>query len=128
MGNPVTHFEIAGKDGERLAEFYRSLFDWEIHQFDWEMIPFTKGIYGVIASPDRGLKGHIFPTTDDMDFSNHVTIYILVDDLHATLEKIESHGGKILIPPQKIPDNRGVLAMFQDPSGNVIGIHEHNPD
>ena len=124
MGHPVTHFEIAGKDGETLAEFYRSLFDWEIHRFDWEMIPFSNGIYGVIASPDQGLKGHIFPTTADMDFSNHVTIYILVDDLHATLEKIESHGGKILIPPQEIPDNRGILVMFQDPSGNVIGIHE----
>ncbi|MDE0637044.1 MAG: VOC family protein [Candidatus Poribacteria bacterium] len=124
MGNPVTHFEIASKEGERLAEFYRSLFDWEIHRFDWKIIPFAKGIYGVIASPTHGLKGHIFPTTDDMDFSNHVTIYILVEDLHATLEKIESYGGKILILPQEIPDNRGMLAMFLDPGGNVIGLHQ----
>ena len=30
MANPVVHFEVLGKDGERLQQFYRDLFGWKI--------------------------------------------------------------------------------------------------
>ncbi len=30
MGKPVVYFEIAGRDGEALKEFYANLFDWNI--------------------------------------------------------------------------------------------------
>lgn len=117
MGNPVMWFEIAGKNGEELSEFYRSLFGWEIS-------PETNGVHLCDPSPDQGIKGHIFPTTDEMPYTNHVTLYISVDDLEASVAKVESNGGKIIIPPQEIPDYGGSFAMFLDPSGNVIGLHQ----
>ena len=30
MGNPVVHFEIVGKEPERLRTFYKDAFVWEI--------------------------------------------------------------------------------------------------
>src|SRR3954453_14057647 len=30
MGQPVVHFEVIGKDGERLRSFYSGLFGWTI--------------------------------------------------------------------------------------------------
>jgi len=30
MSNPVIHFEIGGRDAERLTSFYRELFDWQL--------------------------------------------------------------------------------------------------
>ena len=30
MGKPVVYFEIAGRDGEALKEFYDNLFAWKI--------------------------------------------------------------------------------------------------
>ena len=30
MGKPVVYFEIAGRDGEALKEFYGNLFAWKI--------------------------------------------------------------------------------------------------
>jgi uncharacterized protein len=30
MGHPVVHFEIVGKDGERLRSYYSELFGWQI--------------------------------------------------------------------------------------------------
>jgi hypothetical protein len=30
MGQPVVHFEIAGKDGDKLRGYYGELFGWEI--------------------------------------------------------------------------------------------------
>jgi len=29
MGQPVVHFEIMGKDGEKLQRYYAELFGWE---------------------------------------------------------------------------------------------------
>ena len=32
MGNPVTYFEIAAKNGKELCDFYSSVFGWKIEQ------------------------------------------------------------------------------------------------
>ena len=116
MGNPVLHFEIAGKNGESLREFYSSLFGWDIGAE-------THGIYMVKAASENGIGGHIFPTTDDMP-SNYVTIYVQVDDLQASLTKAESLGSKTVMSPQVLPDDAGSIAMFTDPSGNCIGLYQ----
>lgn len=31
MGQPVVHFEVVGKDGDKLQSFYSELFEWEIN-------------------------------------------------------------------------------------------------
>ena len=121
-------FEIASKDGELLRDFYRDLFDWTILPFDWATPHFPNDIFAIDPTPppltDKGIKGHIYPLSEDMDFSNRVSIFIQVDDLDATLKKIEEHGGKTLVPSQVLPDNMGSIAMFVDPSGNVIGLYQ----
>ena len=30
MGQPVVHFEVIGKDGDKLRSYYSELFGWEI--------------------------------------------------------------------------------------------------
>jgi predicted enzyme related to lactoylglutathione lyase len=30
MGQPVVHFEVIGKDGDRLQSYYAELFGWQI--------------------------------------------------------------------------------------------------
>ena len=128
MSNPVMFFEIASKQGELLRDFYRDLFDWMILPFDWEIPHFPNDIFAIDPTPppldDKGIKGHIYPLSEEMDFSNRVSIFIQVEDLQETLEKIESHGGKTLVPPQVLPDGMGSIAMFLDPSGNVVGLHQ----
>ena len=128
MGNPVMFFEIASKQGELLRDFYRDLFDWMILPFDWEIPHFPNDIFAIDPTPppleDKGIKGHIYPLSEEMDFSNRVSIFIQVEDLQETLEKIESQGGKTLVPPQVLPDGMGSIAMFLDPSGNVVGLHQ----
>ena len=117
MGNPVVHFEISGRDGESLSEFYSSLFGWNISYN-------THGVYSVDPEAENGVDGHIFSSTDDMCSDNGVTIYIQVDDLQASLEKVESSGGQILVPPRPIPSGMGSFALFLDPSGNCIGLYQ----
>ena len=128
MGNPVLFFEVASKQGELLRDFYRDLFDWTILPFGWEIPHFPNDIFAIDPTPppldDKGIKGHIYPLSEDVDFSNRISIFIQVEDLQETLEKIESQDGKTLVPPQVLPDNMGSIAMFLDPSGNVVGLHQ----
>lgn len=119
MGNPVTFFEIAGREGEKLNEFYSSVFGWKT-----EINPFG-GTYNIHA--DDGIHGHIFPVTEEMGFNNHVTIYVEVDNLQSSLDQAEDLGGKTIIPPQIISENNGSFAVFLDPSGNYIGLYKQ-PD
>ena len=92
--------KVAGKNGDELCEFYRSLFGWDISSN-------TNGVHLCDPGSDQGIKGHIFPTTDEMPYTNQITIYISVEDLQAAVAKVESNGGNILIPPTDIPDDMG---------------------
>ena len=119
MGNPVIYFEIAGKEGEKLNEFYTNVFGWKT-----DVNPYG-GTYMIQA--DGGIHGHIFSESEEMGFNNHVTIYVEVDNLQSSLDQAENLGGKTLIPPQEIPGDNGAFAIFLDPSGNYIGLYKQ-PD
>jgi predicted enzyme related to lactoylglutathione lyase len=110
MPHPVVHWEIAGRDGERLQKFYAGLFDWKI-QVNPEMN------YGLVQT--GGIDGGIFGAGNDTP--PYVTFYVQVDDLQAYLEKAESLGGKTMVPPTPIPGH-GSFALFRDPDGNTIGL------
>jgi predicted enzyme related to lactoylglutathione lyase len=48
MGTPIVYFEIAGPEGEKLREFYSSVFGWTIDEVD-----------RIDASSTGGLRGGI---------------------------------------------------------------------
>jgi uncharacterized protein len=109
MGNPVTWFEVVGKDGAALQKFYSDAFDWKLED---------PGMgYGMLAQPEKGIGGGIGQAQDG---NGHVTFYVEVDDPQAALDKIESLGGKTVVP---VTDMEMVtFALFADPEGHVVGI------
>lgn len=115
MASPVLHFEIAGKDVQKLIDFYSTVFEWKI-------FPLNDELYIADPQSDKGIEGHLFETTEEMNFTNLVIIYVQVDDIWSCLKQAESLGGKILIQPQEIPGNASHYALFRDPSGNSIGL------
>jgi hypothetical protein len=108
--NPVVHFEIAGKDGKKLQDFYRELFEWPV-EVDEKMD------YGMVPRVEPGIGGGIYTSEQ----GSQVTFYVAVDDLQASLDRAESLGGKTIVPPTEIPDVV-TFAQFADPEGNVIGL------
>jgi uncharacterized protein len=113
VGQPVVHWEIGGRDGSKLHEFYRTLFDWKIQidpQFHYGMVD-TGG--------EGGINGGI--STLPAEVPPYVTFYVHVDDLDADLAKAEGLGGKTVLPPMPVP-GIGSIAMFSDPEGHVIGL------
>jgi predicted enzyme related to lactoylglutathione lyase len=118
MGQPVVHFEVIGKDGEKLRDYYSELFDWEIDA-DNEMN------YGVInrdgntTSDGVGIGGGVAGGPEGYD--GHVTFYVEVPDVEAALNKAESLGGTRVMGPETIMGSM-VLGQLNDPEGNVIGL------
>ncbi|MEB3174163.1 MAG: VOC family protein [Cyanobacteriota bacterium] len=47
--------------------------------------------------------------------------YVTVEDLDAALQKVETLGGKVLIPPVSIPP-ASRFALIQDPQGAAIAV------
>lgn len=111
MPNPVTHFEIHGRDGKKTQDFYASLFGWSIDANN----PMNYGM--VSAQGDQGIGGGIAQA----QVEPLVTVYVEVEDLATTLAKAESLGGKTILPPSDVPGGPK-LAQFADPDGNVIGL------
>ena len=118
MGQPVVHFEVIGKDGEKLQSYYSELFGWEIDAGN----PMN---YGMVSregnvNPDGvGIGGGVGPGPEG--YEGHVTFYIEVPDVEAALAKAESLGGKRMMGPDEVPGGP-VLGQFTDPEGHLIGV------
>jgi predicted enzyme related to lactoylglutathione lyase len=118
MGHPVVHFEVIGKDGDRLRSYYSSLFDW---QFDTS----NPMDYGVVDRNDNltnegvGIGGGVATGPDG--YGGHVTFYVQVPDVEATLAKAEELGGTRTMGPETVMGTM-VLGMLTDPEGHLIGL------
>ena len=114
MGNPVVHFEIGGKDAQKMREFYGELFDWELEVHD------MMGGYTTAAVGEGGIGGGLVQCSPPMP-PNYTAFYVQVDDVQAALDKAGSMGATTLLPPTPIP-GIGTMGMFSDPDGNAIGL------
>jgi uncharacterized protein len=118
MGQPVVHFEIVGKDAEALKRYYSELFGWEIDSNN----PMK---YGTIQREDNlnpdgaGIGGGISGGPEGYD--GHVTFYVQVPDVEASLAQAESLGGKRMMGPDQVMEGL-VIGLFTDPEGHTIGV------
>jgi len=108
----IEHIEIPSKNLAESMEFYSNAFGWEC-----KMLGET---YGFFKGPD-GTAGGFDPTGTPSSDSGIVP-YIGVEDIEATLSKIESLGGKTFKHKTEIGDDMGFYGMFTDPHGNRFGL------
>lgn len=122
MGQPVVHFEIIGKDPEKLRSYYAELFGWA---FDTSS-PVSEEIssptdYGFVHSDQNGggIPGGV---AGGEGYGSHVTFYVGVDDVEAALARAESLGGTRRLGPVRSPAGNLVVGKFEDPEGHLIGV------
>ena len=110
MAHPVVHFEIGCKDIAKTEHFFSELFGWKTQR--------TGPAANIDTGTPQGIPGHIVSLGHEPE---HYTIfYVGVDDIQACLDKAVSLGGKVVVPPVKIPT--GTFAWFSDLEGNTIGL------
>jgi predicted enzyme related to lactoylglutathione lyase len=118
MGQPVVHFEVIGKDGDKLQSYYSELFGWEIDSNN----PMNYGIVqreGNVNADGVGIGGGVGAAPEGYD--GHVTFYIEVPDVEAALAKAESLGGSRMMGPTQPPDGPEI-GLFNDPEGHRVGV------
>jgi len=119
MGAPVVHWEINTRDASRVRDFYASLFGWKVNSnnpMNYGMVDtgVKEGINGGIAQSDPNMPGY------------SVTFYVSVDDPQAVLDKVQSMGGRTVVPVTEIPQ-MVTFALFTDPDGNTVGLVKSVP-
>jgi predicted enzyme related to lactoylglutathione lyase len=117
MGQPVVHFEIIGKNAEKLHSYYSDLFGWEIDSDN----PMKYGMVqrdGNVNADGVGIGGGVGGGPEGYD--GHVTFYIEVPDVEAALAKAESLGGSRVMGPEKMEQVE--IGLFNDPEGHVVGV------
>ncbi|MGQ0804346.1 MAG: VOC family protein [Actinomycetota bacterium] len=118
MGQPVVHFEVTGKDADKLWSFYSDMFDWKINADN----PMNYGIVDRTENVNAdgvGIGGGISAVPEGM--GGYTTFYVEVPDVEAALAQAEKLGGKRVMGPEKVMEDL-TIGMFSDPEGNLIGV------
>ena len=112
MSDPVVHVEVNGSDSAALKRFYAGLFGWPVSDI-------ANG-YGLVPAPREG--GVTAGIGDGNGQGASVRFYVGVADTDAALQRIESAGGKTLMPTTHLPGAGVTMALFSDPAGNTLGL------
>ncbi len=114
--HPIVHVEIPSSNPKVNAKFYGDAFGWKLEnasEFEYWMFAAEGGPGGGFPSTEGPMAAKI----------GEVVVYISTDDIEASLAKIESLGGKTLMPKQEIT-GMGWFAFFADPSGNKMALYK----
>ena len=123
--NKVTYFEIPADDMEQAENFYSKAFGWEINKLGdgyTRIISCATTNNGVSSSEAGAINGGIQKRGDR---AKAPTVVITADNFDETAAKIESLGGKIVIPKDDM-GGMGWYGQFDDPAGNRIGLFQAN--
>ena len=112
MGSPLCHFEFLSDDPDKCKQFYGSVFGWE---FDDRPFPG----YTMIKTGSRPGGGLMERPKEAPSACMYV--YFQVDDIPATLEKVQAGGGTVHQGETEIP-NVGWFAVASDAEGIPFGI------
>jgi len=119
MGQPVVHFEVMGKNGQRLRSYYGELFGWEIDADN----PLGYGVVkreGNVNAEGAGIGGGVGGSPPGYD--GHLTFYVEVPDVEAALARAEELGGTRLMGPDRVPGTDVEIGHLLDPEGHMVGV------
>jgi predicted enzyme related to lactoylglutathione lyase len=117
MGNPVTWFEVTGRDGAALQRFYSELFDWKLDQ--------NNPMNYAVVDTGGAVGGGVGQTTDGS--SGATIFYVETDDVTAHLKRAEAAGGTIVMPETQVMEGT-IIGLFADPEGHVVGLLKAQPE
>jgi len=110
--------EFLARDPAEAARFYGELFGWTSEEMDMGEM----GTYTLLKTGDRGVGG-IMKMPAEVEAPPHWLSYVLVEDVDATVKKIEELGGMVYKPGTDIP-GIGRFAVAADPAGAAFAIYK----
>ena len=114
IGNgKICYLEIPATDIAVSANFYKQVFGWNIRRRGDGATAFDDGVGEVSGSWVLNRKPSPEPG---------LLIYIMVDNVAATIDAVVANGGVIVQPVGA--DAPEITARFKDPAGNVLGLYQ----
>lgn len=107
----ICYIEIPTNNITESALFYNKVFGWNIRTRGDGSVAFDDTVNGVSGTWILNRKPHT---------ESGLLIYIMVDDVAATIEAIIANGGKVVEPMSGTAPE--FIATFSDLSGNIFGI------
>ena len=115
----INWFEIPVSDMDRALKFYNTIFGVEMGTME-AMPGFTMAMFPA----EEGGVGGALVHGDGYKPSQEGTVVYLNGgaDLSDVLDKVQTAGGKVVMPKTDIGEH-GFVAYFQDTEGNKVGLH-----
>jgi predicted enzyme related to lactoylglutathione lyase len=109
----ICYLEIPAIDVRRSAAFYQAVVGWQLRERGDGRLAFDDGVgqvsgTWVVGRPPSSQPG--------------LLVYIMVDDVAATLDLVRANGGEVVQPIGG--DAPEITARFRDPAGNVLGLYQ----
>jgi uncharacterized protein len=120
MSGSVTHFEIYGETPAKLAQFYASLFEWQIEK--------APGVdyWRIQTEPNSGTGFDAGLTYRPAGGPNCWLHYVTVASVDAALDLAERMGARVMRSKTAVP-RTGWHAVLTDPQGNSFAIWQTDP-
>jgi hypothetical protein len=116
----IAWFDITTTNLAQSKEFYGKLFGWQ-----FTPVVGTEKAAEIVADGTpigtiRGTEGKISPFNG--------VVYVEVDDIRASCKKAAELGATV-VPgfPFNLPDDKGAIGLFTDPSGHPMGVYSQTP-
>jgi predicted enzyme related to lactoylglutathione lyase len=123
--NPVVHFEMPFDNGDRVAEFYKKAFGWEMSHLGEEMGNYITATTGE-TDENRMIKnkgminGGFFPKKQDWPLQ-YPSVVISVKNIEEHMKLVTDVGGEVLGEPMEIL-GIGKYVSFIDTEGNRVSM------
>lgn len=108
--------ELLTSDEQAAAEFYAEVFGWQRADF-----PGGGMEYALFKREGRCVGGMMRRPNEYV--APHWLGYVTVESVDATAKKATDLGANLIMPPFDVP-TVGRIAVFQDPQGAAIGLHQ----
>jgi hypothetical protein len=109
----ICYVELPAVDVRQSAAFYTAVCGWGVRERGDGRLAFDDGVGQVSGTWVVGRPPAAGPG---------LLVYVMVDDVAATLEKVRAHGGEVVQPIGA--DAPEITARFRDPAGNVLGLYQ----
>jgi predicted enzyme related to lactoylglutathione lyase len=107
MGQPVVHFEVVGKDFDKLKSFYSEVAGWD---------------YEEPGAGQEGVPPYALVPRDGNTNSDGIGIGGGIGvGPEASLDQVEKLGGTKVMGPESMGEGL-VIGLFNDPEGHVVGL------
>jgi predicted enzyme related to lactoylglutathione lyase len=119
----VVHFEIYATEPDKLGQFYKNLFEWEIQQMpgmDYGWIKTVETDAKGTPTQPGGINGGILKRPDGYNGPAWVN-YVNVESIEASVDRAKKLGGTLMKGKTPVP-GMGWFAFLNDPQGNTFAL------